>query len=202
MQMEMYTTVSGKMTKLMDMESTTTLMVPGTKAGGLKTSNMERARKFGQTTLVMKDNTKTARNMVMESSCGLMGQPTLETSSTITFTVREFTPGQTVVNTTVNGTTIRCTVLEFSHGTMVVNMRVNTSMTKSRVKVCSHGQTAANTMASGKMVNSMELVSTSQARARLRKVNGQKENASSGLTKVLKCESSVVSAYIRFKYLL
>ena len=109
--MEMYITVSGKMIKLMDMESTTTLMVPVTKAGGSKTSSTERAKRFGQTTLAMKDNTKTARNMAMESSCGLMGQPTLETSLTITSTVRAFTLGQTGVNTAVNGTTIRCTVL-------------------------------------------------------------------------------------------
>ena len=200
--MEMYITVSGKMIKLMDMESTTTLMVPGTKAGGSKTSSMERAKRFGQTTLAMKDNTKTARNMAMESSCGPMGQPTLETSLTITSTVRVSTPGQTGASIAVYGTTIRCTVLEFSPGTMDVNMRVNTSMTKSRVRVCSHGQMVANTTASGKMVNSMESASTFQAKAKLKKVNGQKESASSGLMKALRCESFLVSAFIRFKYLL
>ena len=78
--MVMYTTASGKMTKLTDMESTTTLMVQGTRAGGLKISNMERARKFGQIMLATKDNIKTAKSTDMESSFGQMDQPIQEIS--------------------------------------------------------------------------------------------------------------------------
>ena len=151
MPMVTYTTVTGKMTRHTAMEFTTTLMERGPKAGGSRTSNMARARKSGLTMHVTKVSTKMARSMVTVSSSGLMAQLILATLSTTTFTDKAFTPGQTVVNTTVNGTTTRCMAQVCSLGTMVVSTRVNTSMTKSRVREYSRGPMVASTKVNGKM---------------------------------------------------
>jgi hypothetical protein len=74
MLMVMFITVNGKTIKPMDLEFIITLMAQDMKASGLKISSMVLEKKFGQTALVMKVNTKTVRNMVMESSSGLMDQ--------------------------------------------------------------------------------------------------------------------------------
>ena len=175
--------VIGKMIKPTVMESTTTLMVLAMKVGGLKINNMEKERKYGQTMLAMKDSTKMERNTVTESSYGLMDRLILVILLTITYMAKVSTLGLTVVNTTVNGTTIKCTDLEFLPGTMVESTRANTLMTKSKVTVYLHGQMVVSMMVNGEMESSMVLASTFQARVKLRKANGQKENAFNGLMK-------------------
>jgi hypothetical protein len=72
--MAMFITANGKTTKLTVLEFIITLMAQDMKVNGLKISSMVTEKKFGQTALVMRVNTKTVRNMVMESSSGLMDQ--------------------------------------------------------------------------------------------------------------------------------
>ena len=115
--------------------------------------HMEKEKKFGQIMLVMKDNTRMVRNMVMESSIGLMDQPTLAILLITTYTETVSTHGQMDVSTTVSGTTTRCTALEFSLGMMDANMKVNTLTTKSKVTAFLPGQTVVSMKANGKMEN-------------------------------------------------
>jgi len=79
MLMEMYTMVSGKTTKLMDMVYTITLMELAMKAGGLKTNNTVKGKKSGRIMHVTKASTKTARSMDMVNFYGRTGQLTPET---------------------------------------------------------------------------------------------------------------------------
>lgn len=80
MLMEMFTTVNGKMTKLMATDTIITPMAPSMKANGLKINNMARVKRFGPITLTMKEPTAMERSMGMVSSTGLMDLPTQETS--------------------------------------------------------------------------------------------------------------------------
>jgi hypothetical protein len=95
--------VSGRMIRLMDMVFTTIQMEQNMKVNGMKTSNMERALKYGRTTLVMKDNIKKVRNMAMVTSFGLTAQLTMVNSLTTIFTGLVLTNGQMVVSTQVIG---------------------------------------------------------------------------------------------------
>lgn len=79
MLMEMYTMVSGKMTKLMDMVYTITLMELAMKAGGLKTNNTVKGKRSGRIMHVTKANTKTAKSMDTVNFYGRTGQLTPET---------------------------------------------------------------------------------------------------------------------------
>ena len=61
-QMAMSTTVNGKMIKHTATVSITILMAQSTKVTGLKISSMEKVKKSGQTTPVMKASTKKAKS--------------------------------------------------------------------------------------------------------------------------------------------
>lgn len=76
MLMVMSTMETGKTTKPMAMESTTTLMVPDTRVGGSRTNNTVKAKRSGQIMRAMKVSTKMARSMGMVNSFGPMAQPT------------------------------------------------------------------------------------------------------------------------------
>ena len=67
MQMEMSTKESGKMTKLMDSESTITLMEQSMKDTGEKISNMVMVKRHGPMVLAMKESTKMERRTVLDS---------------------------------------------------------------------------------------------------------------------------------------
>ena len=151
----MFITESGKMTKLMVLEFTTTLMVPDMKGGGSKINNMARARRSGQIMLAMRVNIKTERSMVMASSCGLTGLLTRAISLTTISTDKVFTLGLMVVNMTVSGITIRCMALAFSLGMTVENTRENTLTIRSKDKAFLPGLMDVNTKGSGKTESSM-----------------------------------------------
>merc|ERR1712156_1198162 len=90
----MFTMENGKMIKLMAMANTTTQMEPGMRDTGLRTSNMVRAKRSGQTMPATRENTKTVRSMDVVNSCGLTDRLTPVISSRTIFTVSESTRGQ------------------------------------------------------------------------------------------------------------
>jgi len=180
MQMEMFTTETGRMIRPMDMANITTLMELDTKVIGMKISNMVRVKKFGQIMLAMKASIKMVRNTEEVSSYGPMDQLTLVISSKITFTAWVFTRGQTEENTMDNGRITRWMVKECSLGQMAGNMKDNTLTIRRKDKESLHGLMDANMMVTGRTGNSMARVFTIQAKAKSRWVNGPKASASTG----------------------
>jgi hypothetical protein len=103
MQMVMYMKVTGKMTKLMAMESITTLMAPDMKGTGKKINNTVMVKKPGLTMLAMKVNIKKAKRMVMENSFGQMDLLTKVSLLIIIFMEWVFIHGQIKDSIMVNG---------------------------------------------------------------------------------------------------
>lgn len=79
-QMVMFTTVNGRMIRLMAMGFTIILMAPAMKVTGLKTSSTDMEKRFGQIARVTKENIKKVKSTVKANFCGLTDRPTLETS--------------------------------------------------------------------------------------------------------------------------
>ena len=63
------------------------------KVTGIKISNMERERKFGQMDHGMRENTNKERSMGKENSFGLISHNTLEISKIITYMVEDCISG-------------------------------------------------------------------------------------------------------------
>ena len=101
---EMYMMANGKTTRLMASDATTILMVPSTKATGMKISSMDAAKRSGPTVLNTRVITTMERNTAKESSIGLMAPPTPETLKTTTSKAKESTLGLMVVNSLESGT--------------------------------------------------------------------------------------------------
>lgn len=181
MLMAIFITVTGKMIKLTDMVFTTTLMAQNTKGSGLRISNTAEEKKFGQTTLAMRESTKMERNTVKVSSTGLMAQPILETLSTTTLRAEAFTLGVTAEDLTVSGLITRCTEKVCSPGLTVDATKVHTLMTRSKVTESSPGLTIESMKVSGRMVNNTVLACTTLAKVRLNVAFGAKVSARSGL---------------------
>jgi hypothetical protein len=102
---------NGKMTRRTVSASTIILMGHVTKEIGSRTNNTDKAKKSGQTTHVMKGNTKMVKSTVKVSSFGPMVALTQETFSKTTSMESESTPGLMAANTMVNGRTANNTVL-------------------------------------------------------------------------------------------
>ena len=98
---------SGRMTRLMEVDSTFTLMVPLTMANGKRTNSTVKGLKLGQMVPDMKGNTSMVKSTVMESLTSLMPQFMKAISNQTRFKVRESTPGQTVKPMMENGKTIK-----------------------------------------------------------------------------------------------
>lgn len=180
--------VSGRMIRLMDMVFTTIQMEQNMKVNGMKTSNMERASKYGRTTLVMKDNIKKVRNMAMVTSFGLTAQLTMVNSLTTIFTGLVLTNGQMVVSTRVIGQLTRCMERVFSLGTTVVGMRASTLTTRRRDMVFLHGQMVVSMMDSGRTGSSTVKAHIFQAREKLREVSGRRASGLPGLMETIERE--------------
>lgn len=75
---ETFTKANGSMTKLMDMERTSTPMGLSTSENGTKTNSMEPVLKNGQMVQSMKDNMLMERNMAMDALPLLMEALTLD----------------------------------------------------------------------------------------------------------------------------
>jgi len=69
--MEIFTMVSGKMTKPMALVNTLILTVPSMKATGLMINNMVKERKNGQMVRNMKEIINSVKKMALENSYGL-----------------------------------------------------------------------------------------------------------------------------------
>lgn len=181
MLMAMFITENGKMIKLTDLVFTIILMERDMKAGGLKINNMETAKKFGQTMLVMKVSTKMVRNTVTVSSSGLMDQLILEILSITIFMDKVNILGLMVVNMMVIGVQIKCMDQVFLHGMMAGDTKESTLMIKNKVTVFSLGPMVANTRVNGRMVNNMVSEHITQAKVKLKKVSGLTVKESLGL---------------------
>ena len=72
MLMVMSTKESGRMIRLMDLESTITLMVLSMKDTGKKTNSMAMAKKHGLIELAMRESTMMDKKMGLANSIGLM----------------------------------------------------------------------------------------------------------------------------------
>ena len=123
MPMATFTMENGKMIKPMAMANTTTQMEPDMRDTGLRTSNMVKAKRSGQTMPATRENTKTERSMDVVNSYGLTDRLTPVISSRTIFTVSEFTRGQTEENMMANGKTTRWMEKVSSPGLMAVNMK-------------------------------------------------------------------------------
>ena len=84
-------------------------------------------------------------------------------------------------NIRVTGRIIKCMGRENSPGQMAEDTKANMKMTRSTDKVYSFGLTEESTKEVGKMVNKMGLVFILEVMAKDVKVNGKKEEESSGM---------------------
>jgi uncharacterized protein (UPF0333 family) len=105
--------------------------------------------------LSMKATMSTERNMEQALSNGLMAQCTLVNSITITFTVRVYTPGVTVVSTKENGGITKCTAKVLLPGLMAESTLVNTSTIRNKDTVNLSGLMEDAIKETGTMVNNM-----------------------------------------------
>ncbi len=125
MPMAMFMRETGRMTKLMDVESTLMLMVADMRENGLKISNTASVLKDGQMVQVMKDNTSKEKSMARVNSHGPMQAHSQETSMITIFM------GQASMN-----------------GLMAVCLLATGETTKWKAMVPLPGQTVVNTSAS------------------------------------------------------
>jgi hypothetical protein len=128
MLMEMYTKVSGRMTRLMAREFTPTLMAPSMRENGSKINNTGWALKDGPMVLLMKANTCKVRSMEGASSYGQMEAPTLENSLITIFMDQAFMNGLMAGSLLENGRIIKWKVTEPSPGPTEGNMSVSMLM--------------------------------------------------------------------------
>jgi len=157
------------------MVSTCTLTVLSMRDTGKRTNNTEKARRPGPTARSTKETTWKERKTAMGTSNGQTDPPTMDSSQTTTFMVRESTSGQTSVNTKDNGRTIRCTALGSFHGLMAANIQVIITMIRNRAMVFSPGLTVVSTTVNGSTENNMVKAPISPLRVRPSVVNGKKE---------------------------
>ena len=144
-----FTMATGKMTRPMDSANILIPTVPNTKASGLTTSSMDKAKKVGQMVHTMTETTNLERRMVSESFCGLTILHTRVNSLTITSTERVSTHGLTVESTMVTGSATKCMERVNSPGLTRENIMEATMMIKNKDGVYSHGQMEENMTASG-----------------------------------------------------
>jgi hypothetical protein len=171
---------SGRMIRLTDTAFILILMEPDIKATGRKISNMGKELRLGLMVQATKVTTLKEKNMVMESSPGLMEALMKGNFMKITSRVKECTSGLMVEFTKVNGKTTRWKEWEFLPGPMAANMRESISTIRRRAEEPSFGLTAESTMEIGKMENSMVSVFTLQPRAKPREESGMRAKESLG----------------------
>lgn len=105
---ETFTKANGSMTKLMDMERTSTPMGLSTSENGTKTNSMEPVLKNGQMVQSMKDNMLMERNMAMDALPLLMEALTLDNLDRMKFLAQANTFGQMENATKENGKRTKC----------------------------------------------------------------------------------------------
>jgi hypothetical protein len=105
---------------------------------------MAMGKRVGQMEQCMRETISLERNKARETSNGLMGQSTLDSSSTIISKAWESTGGQMEGAIMVNGVIIRCMAKEYSHGLMEEDMKGNTLRIRSKEWEYSTGQMDAS----------------------------------------------------------
>jgi hypothetical protein len=163
---------NGKMTKLMDLESTITQMGLAMRGTGVKISSMVTARRHGQMAHATRVNTKMAKKMASGNSTGLTIPPIKDNLLTTIYMVWVSTPGLTAANTMVTGLITRCTAVVCSPGPTAGATMETTMTIESRASVFSYGPTAADTREAGSMGSNMVLGYTILQREIQRRVNG------------------------------
>ena len=103
MLMEIITSASGRMTKLMGQESTCITTGPSMRVNGVRILNMVRALRYGLMVHDLKDCTKMDTSTAKEVSAGSMGQSMKEIGKTQVSMASDKTRGKTVGNTTESG---------------------------------------------------------------------------------------------------
>lgn len=129
----------------------------------------------------MKEITNMERSMAQVHSNGLTTRNTLVSSTTITFTAREFILGVMAGGMKVNGRTIRCTEKVHSLGLMGGNMWESTVMIKSKAMESSFGLMAGPIREIGTMGNNMEKVSMLLHKVLKSMESGRRERELDGL---------------------
>jgi len=147
--METSTKGNGKMTKLMDLESTITLMEHAMKDTGVRISSMATGRRHGLMEHAMKENTKMAKKMASENSTGLTIPPIRGNSLTTIYMEWVSIHGQMAASTMVTGLITRCMAVVSSPGLTAGDMMETTMTIESRVSEFSYGPMVADTKEAG-----------------------------------------------------
>lgn len=180
MQMEIFMTAIGRMTKRMAMESTLIQMVPNMKVIGLTTSSMVKAWKNGPMVRSMKARTNSGRKTDMGNSCGLTCLRTRVTFWTTTSMVSVSTGGPTAESTRATGSATKCTDEATSVGQTGGSTRVTTTMTRSRGTAYLRGLTVASIMELGSMESRRASEYTRTPMKLSNSATGKMANGSSG----------------------
>lgn len=143
------------------------------KANGMMISNMVKELKFGQTTLVTKDNTKMERSMDLESLFGLTSPLSKVNSPIIIYMARVFTLGTMVANMTETGLTTKWMVKEYLRGSMEEYTKDSISRIRNMDMVNLNGQTDVVIKVVG-----LTAASTAKEYISTLEVNKDKENGS------------------------
>lgn len=151
MQMVIFTTVIGKMTKHTDLEFTLILTELDTKATGKKIISTVKVLKLGLMVPLIMVFTKLEKSTEKAFSLGLMAAHTLAPLMTTTSRVKVFTAGVMVEYLMVIGETIRWKVKAFLIGQMEENTSESISMIKRKEWALFIGQMGVNTKECGKM---------------------------------------------------
>jgi len=157
--MVIFTTGSGRTTRLTALAFTLMLMALNTKATGLKIGNMEKVKKLGLITPSMRVHTRTERSMEEVNLCGQMDHATLVSLRTTILTGMVSTRGLMAANIKDSGNATRWRVLVSSAGKTREGTRVNTSMTKKKDMEYSPGLMVESMTVSGKTVSNTAPVS-------------------------------------------
>lgn len=132
---------------------------------GSQMHSMVKVWRRGLMELLMRDNTKTVKNMEKASFPGQMEVASKEIFQQTKYKAKENTTGPTEENTSALGLIIKWMVKELSRGKMVDDIRDNTKITKNTDMDSSFGQTVAGTRGYGPMGNNMVKAYTRQHKA-------------------------------------
>lgn len=136
---EILTKVSGRTTKLMDLEYMYIIQEPSMRGTGPKICRMESALKSGLTLVNTKAAILMVKNMVRVNTLGQMVVTIKGHGSTIESKDLENTSGTTEEAIVDTGKTTKCTDMEFINGRTRGNMMGIISMTKNKVLVNTTG---------------------------------------------------------------
>lgn len=185
MSMEIVTSETGCMTKLMDSESTLIRMEPLMKANGRMIFRTEKASRNGVTDQSMKDFTKKERNTEWEHTNGMTAQNTQANGTTTKFLESEFINGLMEDSIRENGLTTIWKDLDSIHGMTGGRLKVSTKTTKSMDMESTDGRMVESTLETGLLANSTDLESMSFLLKVSRNLDyGRKENEFTGSMKI------------------